>query len=150
MRAVIQRVREARCQVEEKVVGSIKKGIVVFLAVGKEDKLADVEYLAEKIVNLRIFPDEKGKMNLSLLQVGGDVLIIPQFTLYGNCEKGLRPNFIEAAAADFARKYYLKFLELMKRKVAVVEGGKFGERMRVAVDNEGPVTLILDSKKWQR
>ncbi len=150
MRAVIQRAREARCQVEEKIVGSIKKGIVVFLAVGKEDKLADVEYLAEKIVNLRIFPDEKGKMNLSLLQVGGDVLTIPQFTLYGNCEKGLRPNFIEAAGPDFARKYYLKFLKLIKRKVATVEGGKFGERMRVAVDNEGPVTLILDSKKWQR
>jgi len=150
MRAVIQRAREARCQVEEKIVGSIKKGIVVFLAVGKEDKLADVEYLAEKIVNLRIFPDEKGKMNLSLLQVGGDVLTIPQFTLYGNCEKGLRPNFIEAAGPDLARKYYLKFLELIKRKVATVEGGKFGERMRVAVDNEGPVTLILDSKKWQR
>jgi len=145
VRAVIQRVRKALCQVEGKTIGAIDRGMVIFLGIGKEDKLQDAEYLAEKLVNLRIFDDEKGKMNLSVAQIEGEVLIIPQFTLYGNCRKGLRPNFIEAASPEIARGLYLKFIELVKKRIVRVENGEFGSRMRILVDNEGPVTLILDT-----
>jgi len=145
MRVIIQRVKKAQCQVEKKVIGFINRGIVVFLGVKKGDKVTDVEYLVKKIVNLRIFSDEREKMNLSLLEVKGEALIIPQFTLYGNCKKGLRPNFVEAASPEVAREYYLKFVELMKERIAIVETGQFGAKMRVWVDNDGPVTLIMDS-----
>ncbi len=145
MRAVVQRVREASCQVNGKLVGSIGAGMVVFLGVGRKDRLADVQYLAEKIANFRIFGDEQDKMNLSLAQVKGEVLIIPQFTLYGNCRKGLRPDFIEAAPPNLARRFYLKFVTLMREKVTTVKTGKFGAKMRIKVDNDGPVTLILSS-----
>jgi D-tyrosyl-tRNA(Tyr) deacylase len=145
MRAVVQRVREASCEVNGKLVGSIGAGMVVFLGVGREDELVDVEYLAEKIANLRIFADEKDKMNLSLSQVRGEVLVIPQFTLYGDCRKGLRPDFIEAAPPNLARRFYLKFVTLMKEKVTAVKEGRFGAKMRIKVDNDGPVTLILSS-----
>ncbi|MEA1965372.1 MAG: D-aminoacyl-tRNA deacylase [Candidatus Aerophobetes bacterium] len=147
MRAVIQRVKEATCYIDEEVVGSIKKGMVVFLAIGKRDKVEDGECLAEKIVNLRIFEDKKGKMNLSLSQIEGGILLIPQFTLYGNCKKGLRPNFMEAASVDSARKFYLKFGQLLRRGIDEVKEGKFGAKMRIIVDNDGPVTLILDSDR---
>ena len=146
MRVIIQRVKKAECLVKGGVVGFINKGMVVFLGVRKGDELADVEYLAEKIVNLRIFSDEKEKMNFSLLQVKGEVLVIPQFTLYGNCKKGLRPNFVEAASIKVARQYYLKFIELMSKRVNIVENGQFGAKMRVVIDNDGPVTLIVDSR----
>jgi len=145
MRAVVQRVREASCEVNGKLVGSIGKGMVVFLGVGRKDQLVDVQYLAEKIADLRIFADEKDKMNLSLAQVKGEVLVIPQFTLYGDCRKGLRPDFMEAAPPDLARRFYLKFVALMGEKVTVVKEGKFGAKMRIKVDNDGPVTLILNS-----
>lgn len=146
MRAVIQRVVRARCQTGKRVVGSINKGIVVFLGVKRGDELVDAEYLAEKIVNLRIFSDEKGKMNLSLLQVKGEVLVVPQFTLYANCRKGLRPNFIEAASLEVARKYYLKFVDLMRKSIDTVETGQFGAKMSILVENDGPVTLIVNSR----
>ena len=145
MRAVVQRVREASCEVNGKLVGSIGAGMVVFLGVGGQDGLVDVQYLAEKIANLRIFADEKNKMNLSLAQVKGEVLVIPQFTLYGDCRKGLRPDFIEAAPPDLARRLFLKFVALMREKVTTVKEGKFGAKMRIKVDNDGPVTLILSS-----
>lgn len=145
MRAVIQRVRSALCEVEGEVVGSINKGIVIFLGIGKEDGTEDIEYLAHKIVNLRIFGDGKGKMNLSLAQVKGEMLVISQFTVYGDCKKGLRPNFVRAASPEVAEELYLKFIEIMKKKGIKAETGKFGAIMRVKVDNEGPVTLILDS-----
>ncbi len=145
MRAVVQRVREASCEVNGKLVGSVRKGMVVFLAVGRQDQLLDVQYLAEKIANLRIFADEKDKMNLSLAQVKGEVLIIPQFTLYGDCRKGLRPDFTEAAPPGLARRFYLKFVALMREKVTTVKEGRFGAKMRIKVDNDGPVTLILSS-----
>jgi len=147
MRAVVQRVKEAICYVDEEAVGSIKKGIVVFLGIGKRDKVEDAEYLAEKIVNLRIFEDKKGKMNLSLSRVEGGILLIPQFTLYGDCKKSFRPNFMEAAPADSARRLYLKFGELIRRGIDDVKEGKFGAKMRIVVDNDGPVTLILDSDR---
>ncbi len=146
MRVIIQRVNKAECRVEGEVVGLINKGMVIFLGVRKGDKLADIEYLVEKIVNLRIFSDEEEKMNFSLHQVKGEVLIIPQFTLYGNCRKGLRPNFVEAASVRVAQQYYLRFIELMKKKVSIVENGQFGVKMRVVIDNDGPVTLIVDSR----
>jgi D-tyrosyl-tRNA(Tyr) deacylase len=146
VRAVIQRVRKALCQVKGETIGAIDKGMVIFLGIGKGDKLQDAEDLAEKVVNLRIFDDEKGKMNLSVAQIGGEVLIIPQFTLYGNCRKGLRPNFIEAAPPEVAKRFYLKFIELVKKRIVKVENGEFGSRMRILVDNEGPVTFILDTR----
>jgi len=147
MRAVIQRVKEASCYVEGKRIGAIKKGIVIFLGVEKEDTALEAEYLAKKIVNLRIFEDSAGKMNFSLLQIKGDVMVIPQFTLLGDCQRGLRPNFIRAASLDVARGLFEAFIKLIEREVGKVEKGKFGARMRVLVDNEGPVTLILDSEK---
>ena len=145
MRAVIQRVIRAKCEVGERIVGSIDRGVVVFLGVKREDELVDAENLAEKIINIRIFPDQKGKMNLSLLQVEGGLLIIPQFTLYANCRKGLRPNFIAAAPPEVAQQYYLKFLDLIRGRIDNVETGQFGAKMRVLVENDGPVTIILDS-----
>ncbi|HHJ00720.1 MAG TPA: D-tyrosyl-tRNA(Tyr) deacylase, partial [Candidatus Aerophobetes bacterium] len=100
-----------------------------------------------KIAHLRIFEDDKGKMNLSLVQVKGEALVVSQFTVYGDCRKGLRPNFVRAASPDIAENLYLKFVELMKKEKVVVKTGKFGAMMRVMVDNEGPVTLILDSDR---
>jgi len=147
MRAVIQRVKEASCYVEGKKIGAIDKGIVIFLGIEKEDEADDAEYLARKVVNLRIFEDCRGKMNLSLHQVNGEVLVIPQFTLLGDCRKGLRPNFIRAAPPEVAKRLYEIFVELIKREIGKVEKGKFGARMRVLVDNEGPVTLILNTLK---
>ncbi len=147
MRAVVQRVKEASCYVKGKRIGAIDKGIVIFLGIEKEDKDGDAEYLARKVTNLRIFEDSTGKMNLSLHQVKGEVLVIPQFTLLGNCRKGLRPNFMRAASPEVARRLYEIFVELMQKEVGKVEKGKFGARMRVLVDNEGPVTLILDTLK---
>ncbi len=146
MRAVVQRVTKATCWVGEKEVGSIDKGMVVFLGVGRDDKLQDTECMANKILNLRIFGDLQDKLNLSLLQVGGEVLIIPQFTVYGDCRKGHRPNFIKAALPQRAKSLYLKVVEIIKEKIPRVEEGVFGVKMRVRVDNEGPVTLILDPK----
>lgn len=150
MRVIIQRVNKAECRVEGVVVGLINEGMVIFLGVRKGDKLADIEYLVEKIVNLRIFSDEEGKMNFSLRQVKGEVLIIPQFTLYGNCKKGLRPNFVEAASMRVAQQYYLRFIELMKKRVNIVESGKFRAKMRIVIDNDGPVTLIVNSESETR
>ncbi|MCD6317462.1 D-tyrosyl-tRNA(Tyr) deacylase [Candidatus Aerophobetes bacterium] len=146
MRAVVQRVTKATCWVDEKEVGSINRGIVVFLGVGKDDKLEDTKYMANKILNLRIFGDSQDKLNLSLSQVRGEVLIIPQFTIYGNCRKGYRPNFIKAAPYQKAKFLYSKVVQTMREKIPRVEEGLFGAKMRVRVDNEGPVTLILDSK----
>lgn len=147
MRAVVQRVNKASCWVGEKEVGSINKGIVIFLGIGKDDELGDTKYMANKILNLRIFGDSQDKLNLSLLQVRGEVLIIPQFTVYGNCRKGYRPNFIKAATPQRAKSLYFKVVQIMREKIHRVEEGVFGAKMRVRVDNDGPVTLILDSKK---
>jgi len=146
MRAVTQRVGKASCEVEGKRVGAIKKGMVVFLGVGRGDTVEDAEYLAEKIVNLRMFEDEKGKMNLSLVHIGGEILIIPQFTLYGDYRKGLRPNFMRAASRNLAEELFLKFVELVIKKGFSPQQGSFGAKMRIAVENDGPVTLILESK----
>lgn len=147
MRAVIQRVTSASVTVEGKVVGQVGRGLVVLLGVGPDDSEEDVKYLANKIVNLRIFPDAEGKMNLSLLDTGGEILSISQFTLYGDCRKGRRPNFTGAASPEMGQDLYEKFNKALAAYGVKVETGEFGAMMDVALVNNGPVTLLLDSKK---
>ncbi|TDT45973.1 D-aminoacyl-tRNA deacylase [Fonticella tunisiensis] len=147
MRAVVQRVSRAKVAVEGEIVGEIGRGMLVLLGVEEKDSLEDVNYLAEKISNLRIFDDEEGKMNLSLMDVDGDMLVVSQFTLYGDCRKGRRPNYMMAAKPDYANEMYLKFVNECKKYVGKVETGKFQAKMDVELVNDGPVTLLLDSKK---
>lgn len=146
MRVVVQRSREASVTVNDKIVGQIKKGLVVLVGITHTDTIEDVEYVADKIVNLRIFEDAEGKMNLSLLDVGGDLLSISQFTLYGDCRKGRRPNFMEAAKPDYANELYEKFNDVVRTKGVKVETGQFGAMMDVSLINDGPVTIIVESK----
>ena len=147
MRAVVQRVREAKVKVEDQVVGEIGEGLLVFLGVGEEDRSKDGEYLANKITNLRIFPDEKGLMNLSLLDTGGAVLVVSQFTLWGDCRKGRRPSFAHAARPERAKELYEEFMGLLGNMGLRVASGRFQEMMDVYLINDGPVTLLLDSAK---
>ncbi|MFN3327706.1 MAG: D-aminoacyl-tRNA deacylase [Fervidobacterium pennivorans] len=147
MRAVVQRVTKASVSVDNEVVGKISNGIVILLGVGKDDTEEDAKYLAEKIVNLRIFDDEDGKMNFSLLDVKGQALIISQFTLYGDCRRGRRPSYSDSAPPDLAKALYEKFIELVKNYDVHVETGIFAAHMLVEIHNDGPVTLLLDSKK---
>ena len=147
MRAVVQRVSRAKVAVEEWVSGEIGLGLVVLLGVGREDTEADAMYLAEKIVGLRIFEDVDGKMNRSVQDVGGSVLAISQFTLYGDVRRGKRPSFDVAAPPEQARGLYELFVELIQSAGVRCETGRFQEMMQVELVNEGPVTLLLDSKK---
>lgn len=145
MKIVVQRSKKASVTVNEKVIGEIEKGLVLLVGVTHEDKREDAAYLADKIVNLRIFEDENDKMNLSLLDVGGSILSVSQFTLYGDCRKGRRPNFMAAAKPDDALSLYLHFNELLEQKGIHVETGEFGAMMNVSLNNDGPVTFILES-----
>ena len=145
MRAVVQRVRSASVQVAGKMVGAIGVGLVVFLGVSKRDQLEDCSYLADKVANLRIFEDEQGLMNLSIKQISGEVLCISQFTLYGDCRKGRRPSFSEAAPPEQAERLYLCFCEQLRRQGLQVATGQFKAFMEVTVENSGPVTILLDS-----
>lgn len=147
MRALVQRVKRGKVTVNDSQVGSINKGAVVFLGVGKEDDIDDAQYLADKITNLRIFQDEEGKMNLSLKDIEGEVLVVSQFTLYGDCRKGRRPSFYDAAPPEKAEELYQKFCKLMEEKGIKVEKGEFQAMMVVEIINDGPVTFILDSSK---
>jgi len=147
VRAVVQRVAWARVRVRERTVGEIGRGVLVLLGVGREDEHADAEYLAEKIVHLRIFEDAEGKMNRSLLDVGGDMLVVSQFTLYGDCRRGRRPSYSEAAPPDRARALYEHFIATARRYGLCVQTGVFQEMMEVELVNAGPVTLLLDSRK---
>lgn len=147
MRAVIQRVLEASVQVDEVAVARIGKGILIFLGVGPDDEMEDVRYLANKAVLLRIFPDEQDKMNHSVKDVQGSVLVVSQFTLYGDCRKGRRPSYAGAAHPEKALKLYEAYVEELRRHELRVETGKFQEMMQVRLVNDGPVTLLLDSKK---
>ena len=147
MRAVVQRVVKADVTVEEKVTGSIEKGLMVLLGVEDEDEEGDAVYLAEKIAGLRIFEDEDGKMNLSVKDVGGDLLAVSQFTLFGDCRKGKRPSFIKAARPDKANALYRKFVALCQEQGLHVEEGIFQAEMLVRIYNDGPVTILIDSKK---
>lgn len=145
MRAVVQRVKEARVKIEGKTVGQIGPGLLVLLGVGEGDSEKDAEFLAEKIVNLRIMNDPQGKMNLSVKDVGGKILVVSQFTLYGDTSKGRRPSFVKAAKPGKAKKLYKKFTQEIKASGLKVETGKFGALMQVELINDGPVTLILES-----
>jgi D-tyrosyl-tRNA(Tyr) deacylase len=145
MRAVIQRVSEARVTVAGSVLGEIGPGMLALLGVAKPDTAADAEYLAEKILNLRMFPDEAGKMNRSLLDTGGALLVVSQFTLYGDCRKGRRPSFDDAAPAEQARPLYEHFVEVARRSGVRVETGVFQAHMEVSLVNDGPVTLLVES-----
>lgn len=146
MRVVVQRSKQASVTVADEIVGEIDHGLVVLVGVTHDDTEADAAYLAEKVINLRIFEDETGKMNNSLLDVGGQLLSISQFTLYGDCRKGRRPNFMQAAKPQLAEQLYEKFNELVCEKGVKVATGQFGEMMDVQLINDGPVTLIIDSK----
>jgi D-aminoacyl-tRNA deacylase len=146
MRLVVQRSKEAKVTVDGEVTGSITKGFVLLVGVTHEDKEEDAAFLAEKVANLRVFEDESGKMNLSLLDEGGEILSVSQFTLYGDCRKGRRPNFMDAAKPDHALSIYETFNRLLREKGIKVETGVFGAMMDVQLTNDGPVTLILDSK----
>ncbi|MEW6621735.1 MAG: D-aminoacyl-tRNA deacylase [Bacillota bacterium] len=148
MRTVVQRVSKGSVQVADEIVGQIQNGLVVYLGVGKGDDERDAEYLAEKIVNLRIFEDEKAKMNLSILDTDGEILVVSQFTLYGDCRKGRRPSFIESAPPEEGERLFNYFIEILRLRWKIkIETGIFRENMQVASVNEGPVTILLDSKK---
>ncbi|MDR7237360.1 D-aminoacyl-tRNA deacylase [Neobacillus drentensis] len=146
MRVVVQRSKAASVTVGGEVTGQISKGFVLLVGVTHADKEEDAVYLADKIANLRIFEDENEKMNLSLLDVGGEILSVSQFTLYGDCRKGRRPNFMDAARPDQAVQLYDFFNSLLREKGIRVETGIFGAMMDVELINDGPVTLILESK----
>ena len=147
MRVLLQRVTEGSVTVDGEVIGSIAKGLVILFGAGQGDTEKDVKYLAEKCANLRIFCDEQEKMNLSLLDVEGEALVISQFTLYGDCRKGRRPGFSDAADPAEAERFYELFQKLLKEQgVRKVEHGKFGADMKVKIFNDGPVTFMLESK----
>ena len=147
MRAVIQRVTEASVSVEGNTVGSVGPGMVVFLGVSKDDSEKDVVYVAEKISGLRIFEDSSGRMNLSIEDAGGEILVVSQFTLYGDCRKGRRPSYVRAAGGDFARRFYELFIAELTERGIPVKTGVFGATMDVHIVNCGPVTLLVDSSK---
>ncbi len=146
MRAVIQRVKQSLVTVENQTVGKIGNGLLVFLGVAKQDGDRDADYLADKIANLRVFEDENGKMNRSLLETSGEMLVVSQFTLLGDCRKGRRPSFINAAGPDEANALYERFVSLVRQKGISVQTGQFQTMMAVSLINDGPVTLILESK----
>ena len=148
MRAVVQRSRAASVSVDGEIVGEIDEGLVVLLGVAPTDTPKEARWLAEKIAHLRIFRDDEGKMNRSLLDVGSQILVISQFTLYGDCSKGRRPNFIRAARPDIAIPLYERFcMELHSLGVAKVATGEFGAMMQVQLINDGPVTFVIDTKE---
>ncbi|WP_210609494.1 D-aminoacyl-tRNA deacylase [Priestia flexa] len=146
MKVVVQRAKEAKVTVEGEVVGEISKGFMLLVGVTHEDEMKDADYLADKIVNLRVFEDEAGKMNHSLLDIEGEILSVSQFTLYGDCRKGRRPNFMGAAKPDKALALYKYFNEQLEKKGVRVQTGSFGAMMDVSFTNDGPVTLIIESK----
>jgi len=145
MKTVIQRVSHASVTIDEVVKGEIQKGFLVLLGITHSDTEKDVKWMVEKISGLRVFEDENGKMNLSLEDVGGELLLVSQFTLYGDAKKGRRPSFIDAARPEKAIPLYEKFVELAKEKGIEVATGEFGADMKVSLLNDGPVTLIVDS-----
>ncbi|RCS41277.1 D-tyrosyl-tRNA(Tyr) deacylase [Bremerella cremea] len=147
MRGVVQRVSEAHVKVDGQVVGQIAQGLVVLLGVAEGDTAADLKYLVEKTIHLRIFEDEDGKMNRSVLDIGGSILAISQFTLLGDCRKGRRPSFITAAKPEEANALYEEYVRLVREQGLAVETGIFRADMKVHLVNDGPVTMILDSTK---
>ncbi|MDQ2975473.1 MAG: D-aminoacyl-tRNA deacylase [Acidobacteriota bacterium] len=147
MRAVIQRVTRAKVTVGNETTGEIKQGLVVLLGVARDDSETDADYLAAKIVALRIFDDEEGKMNLSVKDIQGGILVVSQFTLYGDVRRGLRPSWIEAAAPEKAEPVYEFFVAQVRKLLTEVACGKFQSRMQLELVNDGPVTILMDSRK---
>lgn len=147
IRVVVQRVKSSKVTVDGKVIGKIDKGLNLLIGIANDDTLEDLAYIKDKVINLRIFEDSNEKMNLSLLDVKGDILAISQFTLYGDCRKGRRPNFMKAMSGDNAKKLYNTFVEMLKEEDIKVEVGEFGAHMMVDIENDGPVTLLLESKR---
>lgn len=147
MKVIVQRSKEASVTVNGQVTGQISLGFVVLVGITHEDTVEDVQYIADKVANLRVFEDEEGKMNHSLLDVRGEILSVSQFTLYGDCRKGRRPNFMKAAKPDQAEELYELFNTVLKDKGIKVETGIFATMMEVKLTNDGPVTLVIDSKE---
>ena len=146
MIALIQRVSKAEVKINEKIISEIKKGIVVFLGIERGDNKNDIDYIVKKIINLRIFEDSLGKMNLSVVDVNGEILIVSEFTLAGDCSRGNRPSFDKAMPPEEAEKLYLEFIKSLKEKGVPVKEGIFKKFMHVCLINEGPVTFIINSR----
>jgi D-tyrosyl-tRNA(Tyr) deacylase len=146
MRVVVQRCKNAEVTVNNQTIGRIEQGLMLLVGITHEDTEHDAKYLADKVAGLRIFEDETGKMNLSVLETGGAILSVSQFTLYGDCRKGRRPNFMSAAKPEQAEPLYQEFNRLLREQGLQVETGAFGEMMDVSLTNWGPVTLVIDSK----
>jgi D-tyrosyl-tRNA(Tyr) deacylase len=147
VRAVLQRVTRASVRVEDETVGRIGSGLVVLLGIARDDTATDVSYLLEKIIGLRIFDDSEGRMNLALGEAGGALLVVSQFTLYGDVRRGRRPSWIDAAPPETAEPLYALFVDEARKKVADVATGSFGQMMELELVNDGPVTILLDSRK---
>ena len=147
MRAVVQRVSDAQVNVDGQCIGKIRKGLLVYLGVHKDDTDRDFDYILDKVINLRIFSDEAGRMNLSLLDTEGEILVVSQFTLFGDARHGRRPSYGEAAGNEKGNLYYQRFLHELKEKGIKTASGQFGAEMQVSYTNDGPVTILLDSFK---
>ena len=147
MRAVVQRVKSASVKVDGELVSEIGAGVLIFLGVAHEDTTTELEYIANKVANLRIFEDAEGKMNCSLLEAGGAALVVSQFTLYGDCRKGRRPSFIKAARPETANALYEQFITALEQQNIRTQGGTFQAMMDIELINDGPVTILLDSDK---
>lgn len=147
MRAVVQRVKKAKVEVKGEVVGSIEKGLLVFLGVAQDDSEDDISYIVDKLLHVRIFEDDQGKMNRSVMDIGGAILVVSQFTLYGDCRKGRRPSFTNAAHPEHAERLYEECVKKLRETGIPVATGKFREMMDVHLINDGPVTILLDSKR---
>jgi len=149
MRAVVQRVKKASVEVEGRVVGQIGRGALLFLGIGKGDTANDIQWMLDKIINLRIFEKEDGKLDESLIDINGELLVVSQFTLYGDCSKGRRPSFTDAMETKEAKNLFELFIARAREQIKKVESGIFQSSMDVSLINEGPVTLIIDNKKQQ-
>ncbi|WP_346898028.1 D-aminoacyl-tRNA deacylase [Clostridium sp. UBA7503] len=147
MRAVVQRVKSSKVEVDNKVISEIEKGINLLVGISKEDTKEDIDYIVRKVLGMRIFEDEDERMNFSLQDIEGELLIISQFTLYGDCRKGKRPDFMKAQGGDAARELYNELVEAFKKEIPNLKTGEFGADMKVEIINDGPVTLLLESKK---
>lgn len=147
MRAVVQRVKNASVCAGGEIIGQIGTGLLILLGISTEDSDRDMEYIAEKCVNLRVFEDEEDVMNLSVKDIGGEILVVSQFTLYGDARKGRRPSYIKAASPDMARDLFKKCVFLFRQKYEKIQIGKFQAEMQVSLINDGPVTILLDSKR---